>query len=47
MDQVPHHLVDQYATSEPISTGEYCAKAAEIIREILSRNKVNACFRIC
>lgn len=42
MERVPHHLVDQYSPSEPISTGEYCTKAAEIIRDIISRNKVNA-----
>ena len=42
MERVPHHLVDQYSPSQPISTGEYCTKAADVIKDILSRNKVEA-----
>jgi tRNA A37 N6-isopentenylltransferase MiaA len=40
MQEVPHHLVDTYLPSETVSTGEYCKKAADIIKDILSREKV-------
>ena len=41
MSFVPHHLVDEYSPSEAISTGVYCRKASQVVKEILSRNKVN------
>jgi tRNA dimethylallyltransferase len=40
MLEVPHHMVDLCDPSEVLSTGDFSRRAADIIHEILARNKV-------